>query len=70
MLAVSPKGRHVLAIGVNAEAAFLSGINVRRTILLTFVLTGAAAGLAGVMYAMLLDRRLQERSASVSNSTS
>jgi ribose transport system permease protein len=55
MLAVSPKGRHVLAMGVNAEAAFLSGINVRRTILLTFVLTGAAAGLAGVMYAMLLD---------------
>jgi ribose transport system permease protein len=51
----SPIGRHVLAIGVNEEATFLSGIAVRRTILAAYVATGLAAGLAGVMYAMLLN---------------
>lgn len=55
LLAWSPVGRHVLAIGVNEEAAFLSGINSRRIILIGFVVTGAMAGVAGVMYAMLLN---------------
>ncbi len=55
ILAWSPVGRHALAIGVNEEAAFLSGINSRRTILAAFVLTGAMAGVAGVMYALLLN---------------
>ena len=54
-LAWSPVGRHALAIGVNEEAAFLSGINSRRTILAAFVVTGAMAGVAGVMYALLLN---------------
>lgn len=51
----SPVGRHAMAIGVNEEAAFLSGINVRRTILVGYVATAALSGLAGVMYAMLLN---------------
>jgi ribose/xylose/arabinose/galactoside ABC-type transport system permease subunit len=54
-LAWSPVGRHALAIGVNEDAAFLSGINVRATILAVYVATAAMAGLAGVMYAMLLN---------------
>lgn len=55
MLAWSPYGRHVLAIGVNEEAAFLSGINTRRTVLAGYILTGLCAGGAGVMFAMLLN---------------
>jgi ribose/xylose/arabinose/galactoside ABC-type transport system permease subunit len=55
ILAWSPLGRHALAIGVNEEAAFLSGINSRRVILVAFVVTGAMAGVAGVMYALLLN---------------
>ncbi len=55
VLAWSPVGRHALAIGVNEEAAFLSGINSRRTILAAFIVTGAMAGVAGVMYALLLN---------------
>jgi ribose transport system permease protein len=55
ILAWSPVGRHALAIGVNEEAAFLSGINSRRTILVAFVVTGAMAGVAGLMYALLLN---------------
>jgi ribose/xylose/arabinose/galactoside ABC-type transport system permease subunit len=55
VLALSPIGRHVLAIGVNAEATFLSGVNVPATILGGYVATGLAAGLAGVMWAMLLN---------------
>lgn len=55
VLAWSPVGRHTLAIGVNEEAAFLSGINSRRTILGAFVVTGAMAGVAGAMYALLLN---------------
>jgi ribose/xylose/arabinose/galactoside ABC-type transport system permease subunit len=55
VLAWSPVGRHALAIGVNEEAAFLSGINSRRTILAAFVVTGAMAGVAGLRYALLLN---------------
>ncbi|MBV1940172.1 ABC transporter permease [Streptomyces sp. BV286] len=54
-LALTPAGRHVFAIGVNREAAYLSGINVRRTPFALFVLTGAAAALAGAIRASVLD---------------
>jgi ribose transport system permease protein len=54
-LAFTPAGRHVFAIGVNREAAYLSGVNVRRTPFALFVLTGAAAGLAGAVKASALD---------------
>ncbi len=42
-------GRNVYAIGGNPEAAVLSGINVRRTIMYTFGLMGLLAGLSAVV---------------------
>ncbi|MGQ4386712.1 ABC transporter permease [Streptomyces sp. SAS_270] len=54
-LALTPAGRHVFAIGVNREAAYLSGIGVRRTPFALFVVTGAAAALAGAIKASVLD---------------
>lgn len=54
-LALTPAGRHVFAIGVNREAAHLSGIDVRRTPFALFVVTGAAAALAGAIKASVLD---------------
>jgi ribose transport system permease protein len=44
-------GRHAVAAGSNARAAFLAGVNVNRTITLCFCLSGAAAGWGGVVYA-------------------
>lgn len=43
-------GRNVIAVGSNEQAARYSGINVSRTKLAVFVLSGLAAGLAGVLY--------------------
>ncbi|TPQ17182.1 ABC transporter permease [Streptomyces sporangiiformans] len=54
-LALTPAGRHVFAVGVNREAAYLSGINVRRTPFALFVVTGVAAALAGAIKASVLD---------------
>ncbi len=47
-------GRGVVAVGSNEEAARLAGIPVRRTKLLTYVLTGALCGVVGVLYAARL----------------
>lgn len=44
-------GRHVYAMGGNPEAARLAGVDVRRTRLLAFCITGLGAALAGLMYA-------------------
>lgn len=44
-------GRHVYAVGGNAEAARLAGINVRLVTTSVYVLAGACAGLAGVIFA-------------------
>jgi rhamnose transport system permease protein len=44
-------GRELYAIGSNQEAARLSGVAVGRRVLMAFVLNGALAGLAGVLYA-------------------
>lgn len=54
-LALTPAGRHVFAIGVNREAAHLSGVDVRRTPFTLFVVTGMAAALAGAIKASVLD---------------
>lgn len=43
-------GRHLYAIGGNAEAARLAGVNVRRTRLIAFVLSSLGAAVAGLMY--------------------
>jgi ribose transport system permease protein len=47
MLARSRLGRHLYAVGSNAEATRLSGIDVRRVTLFAYVLSGALAGLTG-----------------------
>jgi L-arabinose transport system permease protein len=44
-------GRNTLAIGGNAEAARLSGVNVARTKITIFAIQGAVAALAGVLLA-------------------
>jgi D-xylose transport system permease protein len=45
----TPYGRHLYAIGGNREAAFYSGINIERHIVLVFTLMGALAGVAGIV---------------------
>jgi len=49
----SPLGLALRAIRENAERAEFSGIRVRRTIFLAFVVAGAFAGLAGALLAPL-----------------
>ncbi len=44
-------GRHVYAIGGNVNAARISGISVRKTLMLVYIFAGALAGLAGAMLA-------------------
>jgi rhamnose transport system permease protein len=44
-------GRELYAIGSDPEAAHLYGLPVTRRVLIAFVLSGAMAGLAGVIYA-------------------
>ena len=44
-------GRQIFALGSNPVAAPLRGINVTQVTLLVFALSGALAGLAGIMYA-------------------
>jgi ribose/xylose/arabinose/galactoside ABC-type transport system permease subunit len=43
-------GRYVYAIGDNVEAAWLSGVPVKRTLILAYTLCGLFAGVAGVMF--------------------
>ena len=47
-------GRYVTAIGANAEAARRAGIDVQRTTLLVYVLSGVAAAVAGIIIAARL----------------
>jgi ribose/xylose/arabinose/galactoside ABC-type transport system permease subunit len=48
-------GRYVLAIGGNPEAARLMGLPVKRTLFLVYTLSGALAGLVGVLLAINLN---------------
>lgn len=48
-------GRHVYAVGGNAEAARLCGIRVSRVLLKVYAISGALAGLAGVLGAARLN---------------
>jgi ribose transport system permease protein len=49
LLAATSAGRYMYASGGNAQAARLAGIRVDRVRILAFVLSGGAAGLAGVI---------------------
>ncbi len=48
-------GRHMLAIGANEESARLSGINTRSLKLTVFAISGALAGLTGLIQCSRLD---------------
>jgi ribose transport system permease protein len=50
----TPYGRRVYATGGGRQAAYLSGVPVRRVIASTYIWCGALAGLAGVMLAARL----------------
>ncbi len=56
ILAYTTFGRHIYAIGGNATAARLSGINVIRSRIVAFVLCGFFASLAGIMHAAQLNQ--------------
>ena len=49
LLHATPFGRSIFAIGANEEAAYFSGLRVKRVKLILFVLCGAVAALAGVV---------------------
>ena len=51
VLVRTPLGRHIYAIGGNAEAARRSGINVPLTKTFCFVMCSSLAGVAGIVYA-------------------
>jgi ribose transport system permease protein len=44
-----PFGRYLLAVGSNLNAAHLNGVRIRRTVLLSFIVSGLIAGAAGVL---------------------
>ena len=48
----TPFGRSLYAIGANAQAAHFSGIRVARTKFWLYVVSGAVAGLAGVLWTL------------------
>ena len=48
-------GRHLYAIGGNAEAAKLSGINIRRRTMFLFMLMGVMTAIAGIVYTARLN---------------
>ena len=45
-------GRNVYAVGGNTHSAMMLGINVKRTIFITYVISGLTAGIAGFVYIM------------------
>ncbi len=53
-LRYSPFGRHALAVGGGEDASKLMGLNVNRVLLGVYVLSGALAGLAGMILAAQL----------------
>lgn len=53
-LTARPWGRHVYAVGADERAAAMAGLRVRRLKLTAYVLSGALAGLAGLMLAARL----------------
>lgn len=54
VLRYTPFGRHVFAVGDDQEAARLLGLETDRVIIATYALSGALAGLAGVVLAARL----------------
>ena len=55
LLKHTPFGRHVYAVGGNADAAWLSGVRVTRVRFAVYALSGLTAGVAGVLVASRLN---------------
>ena len=53
-------GRHVYAVGGNAEAARRAGISVPRIRILVFMIAGLMSGLGGIVLAARLQSHLRE----------
>ena len=51
----TPFGRHVFSIGGNLEAAKLSGVNVRKTLMTIFMLQGTLCAVAAIVFAARLN---------------
>lgn len=51
----TPFGRHVYAIGGNKEAAKLSGVNIKKTMMTIFLSMGALCGVASVVFTARLN---------------
>jgi ribose transport system permease protein len=49
LLTQTPYGRYLFAVGASHESARLTGIRVNRIVLLSFVVAGALAGIAGIL---------------------
>ena len=54
-LTYTRSGRKIYAVGGNMEAAQLSGIHVKHTLMLTYSLAGMCTGIAAVLYACRLN---------------
>ena len=52
LLHATPFGRSIYAIGANEEAAYFSGLRVKRIKLILFVLSGTVAALAGIVISL------------------
>ncbi len=50
----SRPGWHILAVGGSRRSAYNSGINVERTVFMTYVISGLCCGLAGFLFACRL----------------
>ena len=70
LLHFTPFGRGVYEIGLNAETAHFSGVDVRRTKLLLFVISGVVASFAGVYDMLTFDRRAIDTGAGSSSRSS
>ena len=55
MLTRTQLGRHIFAVGGNAEAAAYAGISVRRIKLITLMISGFTAGIGGLILSSRLD---------------
>ena len=52
LLHATPFGRSIYAIGANEEAAYFSGLRVKRIKLILFVVSGTVAALAGIVISL------------------
>ncbi len=60
VLVKTPLGRYILAVGSNEEAARFSGIDVAKTKLWIYSITGFLAGLAGIVTAGMMNTSITD----------